>query len=183
MYQTKATANEIERRMNNEGHTVACLTGELDGAERDTIIDRFRKGEAKVLVTTNVLSRRLCPFCMHPDITDRLLSGGIDVQTVSLVVNYDLPDDNRGGADPQVYLHRIGRTGRFGRVGVSISLVHDRRSHTMIKDISDYFDIQMTELPFNDWDSVEEVIKKVIKSSRAGKDFRPVPNGGGDMDM
>ena len=120
---------------------------------------------------------------MQSHIADRLLLGGIDVQTVSLVVNYDLPDDNKGHADPQVYLHRIGRTGRFGRVGVSISLVHGRRSHDMIEEISDYFKVQMSELPFDDWDRVEDVIKKVIKSSRAGKDFRPAPNSGGDVDM
>ena len=56
--------------MNAENHTVACLTGEYEGAHRDLIIDSFRNGQTKVLITTNVLSR------------------GIDVQTVSLVVNY-----------------------------------------------------------------------------------------------
>lgn len=56
--------------MNAENHTVACLTGEYQGAQRDTVIDSFRSGLSKVLITTNVLSR------------------GIDVQTVSLVVNY-----------------------------------------------------------------------------------------------
>ena len=56
--QTKATANEIETRMNREGHAVALLTGELQPADRDIIIDSFRKGEAKVLITTNVLSRK-----------------------------------------------------------------------------------------------------------------------------
>ena len=112
---------------------------------------------------------------------DHGLTGGIDVQTVSLVVNYDLPDDNHGHADPQVYLHRIGRTGRFGRVGVSISLVHGPNARRMIHEISDYFQVDMTSLPFNDWDTVEEVIKKVIKNSRAGKDFRPAPHN--DIDM
>ena len=105
------------------------------------------------------------------------------MQTVSLVVNYDLPDDNRGNADPQVYLHRIGRTGRFGRVGVSISLVSGRKSHNMISQIQDYFDVNMTALPFNDWDKVEEIIKKVIKSSRASKDFRPAAISGADVEM
>lgn len=56
--------------MNAENHTVACLTGEFEGAQRDIIIDSFRSGQCKVLIATNVLSR------------------GIDVQTVSLVVNY-----------------------------------------------------------------------------------------------
>ena len=112
-----------------------------------------------------------------------MVTGGIDVQTVSLVVNYDLPDDNRGSADPQVYLHRIGRTGRFGRVGVSISLILGNRDQKMIRQISDYFGVQMTGLPYNDWDEVEDIIKKVIKSSRASKDFRAPPTAGGDIDM
>ena len=99
------------------------------------------------------------------------------------MVNYDLPDDGRGNADPQVYLHRIGRTGRFGRVGVSISLIHGRRSHMQISQISEYFGIEMTALPYNDWDEVEEIIKKVIKSSRAAKDFRAQPSSQGDVEM
>lgn len=56
--------------MNAENHQCACLTGEFEGSQRDIIIDAFRKGIAKVLITTNVLSR------------------GIDVQSVSLVINY-----------------------------------------------------------------------------------------------
>ncbi|KAG8526856.1 uncharacterized protein KY384_008285 [Bacidia gigantensis] len=167
---TRETALAIERRLNEENHKVACLTGAFEPGQRDIIIDAFRTGQAKVLITTNVLSR------------------GIDVQTVSLVINYvsalshvslarvhvpqDLPDDGRGNADPQVYLHRIGRTGRFGRVGVSISLIHGRKSYQMIQQIRDYFGVDMTALPHDDWDMVENMIKKVIKSSRAGSNFK-----------
>lgn len=68
--QTRDTALNIERRLNEEGHTVACLTGAFEPNQRDIIIDSFRSGISKVLITTNVLSR------------------GIDVQTVSLVINY-----------------------------------------------------------------------------------------------
>ncbi|KAL9103542.1 MAG: hypothetical protein Q9163_001420 [Psora crenata] len=159
---TRDTALAIERRLNEEGHKVACLTGAFEPGQRDVIIDSFRTGLAKVLIATNVLSR------------------GIDVQTVSLVINYDLPDDGRGNADPQVYLHRIGRTGRFGRVGVSISLIHGPRSFEMIRQISEYFGVQMTALPHDDWDTVEGIIKKVIKSSRAGANFK---TGQNDVDM
>lgn len=68
--QTRASANEIEKRMVAEGHTVASLTGGIEGSQRDKIIDSFRNGDAKVLITTNVLAR------------------GIDVSTVSMVINY-----------------------------------------------------------------------------------------------
>ncbi|KAL8935240.1 MAG: hypothetical protein Q9211_004802 [Gyalolechia sp. 1 TL-2023] len=67
---TRATALEVERRMNAENHQCACLTGEYTGKDRDLVIDAFRSGKVKVLITTNVLSR------------------GIDIQSVSLVVNY-----------------------------------------------------------------------------------------------
>ena len=67
---TRQSAAEIERRMVAQGHTVASLTGGIEGAQRDAVIDAFRNGEAKVLITTNVLAR------------------GIDVSTVSLVINY-----------------------------------------------------------------------------------------------
>ncbi|MCJ1390565.1 RNA helicase required for poly(A+) mRNA export [Xylographa bjoerkii] len=149
------TAAEIERRMTAEGHKVASLTGAFEGHERDMIIDAFRTGLAKVLITTNVLAR------------------GIDVQSVSMVVNYDVPDDGRGQPDPQTYLHRIGRTGRFGRVGVSISFVYDQKSWKQLMDISKYFNITMLKVETNDWDLVEETIKKVIKSPAANPDYKP----------
>ncbi|MCJ1339253.1 RNA helicase required for poly(A+) mRNA export [Bachmanniomyces sp. S44760] len=152
------TAVEIEKRMSAEGHKVASLTGAFEGSQRDAIIDQFRKGEAKVLITTNVLAR------------------GIDVQSVSMVVNYDVPDDGRGNPDYQTYLHRIGRTGRFGRVGVSISFVYDQASWKMLSEIQGHFGIEMTRVDTSDWDLVEETVKRVIKSSRAAPDYKP-PTG------
>ncbi|KAI9873450.1 MAG: RNA helicase required for poly(A+) mRNA export [Pleopsidium flavum] len=153
-WQRRDTAAEIERRMTAEGHKVASLTGAFEGGQRDVIIDAFRTGLAKVLITTNVLSR------------------GIDVQSVSMVVNYDVPEDGRGNADPQTYLHRIGRTGRFGRVGVSVSFVYDKTSWRMLNEIQQYFNVTMTKVDTSDWDQVEETVKRVIKSSRAGNNLR-----------
>ncbi|CAF9903406.1 MAG: RNA helicase required for poly(A+) mRNA export [Heterodermia speciosa] len=151
---TRASAVQIQDRMEKEGHKVACLTGQFEGADRDLLIDAFREGQAKVLIATNVLAR------------------GIDVQTVSLVINYDIPEDVNGRPDPATYLHRIGRTGRFGRVGVSISLVHDHRSFGALKYIGDYFKIPLTGLNKSDWDNVEETVRATLKSSRAGANFK-----------
>ncbi|KAF2838423.1 putative ATP dependent RNA helicase [Patellaria atrata CBS 101060] len=148
---TRRTALEIEQRMIREGHQVAQLSGALEGVERDVIIDKFRKGEAKVLITTNVLAR------------------GIDVQSVTMVINYDIPEHPDHTPDPETYLHRIGRTGRFGRVGVAISFVHDQHSWKVLQDIGKYFDTELMRLDTSDWDAVETVIKKVIKGQRAGK--------------
>lgn len=84
--------------MTTEGHKVASLHGAKDASERDAIIDRFREGQEKVLITTNVIAR------------------GIDILQVNMVVNYDLPLMNERGnshssdvrPDIETYIHRIG---------------------------------------------------------------------------
>ena len=165
MTQTRETASAIEKRMVAEGHKVVSLTGAYEGAQRDAIIDSFRLGHAKVLIATNVLSR------------------GIDVQSVSMVVNYDVPDAMvRPGVfrgDPQTYLHRIGRTGRFGRVGVAVTFISSRRDWEMLMEIQKYFGAEMTKVATDDWDDLEETVSKIIKGSRAGNNFR----GNADMQM
>jgi ATP-dependent RNA helicase DDX19/DBP5 len=144
--------------MTAEGHKVVSLTGGYEGAQRDVIIDSFRMGHAKVLITTNVLAR------------------GIDVQSVSMVVNYDVPDKylgpGRSVADPQTYLHRIGRTGRFGRVGVAVTFISNRSDYEKMMEIQKYFNTQMTKVSTADWDELEEQVTKIIKSSRAGANFK-----------
>ncbi len=150
------TADELSKRMTSEGHHVVTLTGGLEGSERDSVIDRFRDGHAKVLITTNVLAR------------------GIDVQTVTMVINYDIPDKpNPGGRgvlpDAETFLHRVGRTGRFGKVGVALTLVHDKLSWELFRAICQELSIDPTKLDTDDWDEVERVVKSIIKSSRNAK--------------
>jgi ATP-dependent RNA helicase DDX19/DBP5 len=71
--------------------------------------------------------------------------------------------------DPETYLHRIGRTGRFGRVGVALTFVHDKPSWEQLNYIANYFKTDLHHIDTNDWDVVEDLIKTIIKSSRAGK--------------
>lgn len=71
-----------------------------------------------------------------------------------------------GMPDTETYLHRIGRTGRFGRVGVSISLIHDKMSWLALKHIGEFFGVPLTGIDTSDWDAVETAVKRVIKSSR-----------------
>ena len=143
--------------MSAEGHKVVSLTGGYEGAQRDVIIDSFRMGHAKVLITTNVLAR------------------GIDVQSVSMVVNYDVPDrfisHGHSVADPQTYLHRIGRTGRFGRVGVAVTFISNRHDWEKLMEIQRYFNTTMTQVSTSDWDELEDQVSRIIKSSRAGANF------------
>ena len=86
-------------KMRERDHTVSATHGDMDQNTRDVIMREFRSGSSRVLITTDLLAR------------------GIDVQQVSLVINYDLP------TQPENYLHRIGRSGRFGRKGVAINFV------------------------------------------------------------
>lgn len=142
----KKTANELYKKLNSEGHKVSILHGDLQADERDRLMDDFREGRSKVLITTNVLAR------------------GIDIPSVTMVINYDLPVLRNGRADPSTYLHRIGRTGRFGRVGISISLVHDRQSYNVLQEIQNYFGgIEMSLVPSKDLDELEEIMEKVLK--------------------
>ncbi|KXT03918.1 hypothetical protein AC578_9255 [Pseudocercospora eumusae] len=142
------TAAEIERRMTAEGHTVASLTGALEGTDRDEVFRKFRDGEAKVLITTNVLAR------------------GIDVQTVTMVVNYDIPETVDGQPDFETYLHRIGRTGRFGRTGAALSFVHDRKSWQQLMAICKHFSVEPTKLDTANWDNVERLLKSIMRNAR-----------------
>ncbi|KAJ4923852.1 hypothetical protein JOQ06_028107 [Pogonophryne albipinna] len=111
-----------------EGHQVALLSGELTVEQRADVIQRFRTGKEKVLVTTNVCSR------------------GIDVEQVTLVVNFDLPVDMEGNADNETYLHRIGRTGRFGRRGFAVNMVDSERSMELIRQIERHFNRSISRL-------------------------------------
>lgn len=143
--------------MTADGHKVSALHAAFDGNERDDLLAKFRNGENKVLIATNVLAR------------------GIDVSSVSMVINYDIPMKGRGDSEPdsETYLHRIGRTGRFGRIGVSISFVHDKKSFDALSSIATGYGIDLVYLDTEDWDEAEARVKDVIKKNRAQAAYAP----------
>ncbi|GBE87867.1 DEAD-domain-containing protein [Sparassis latifolia] len=152
--QHRRTADRISQRMTAEGHRVASLHGAKDAQERDTIIDRFREGKEKVLITTNVVAR------------------GIDILKVNMVVNYDLPlmnerDPSRGKQDTlpdvETYIHRIGRTGRFGRKGISINFVHDQTTFHQMAQIEAVTGKHIVRIETKNLDVMEEQMKKALK--------------------
>jgi len=151
--QHRHTADTISKRMTAEGHKVASLHGAKDAAERDSIIDNFREGREKVLITTNVIAR------------------GIDILQVNMVVNYDLPLMNDRGRnfsedarpDVETYIHRIGRTGRFGRKGISINFVHDQKTWLQMEQIEKQLNKKIIRIETNDLDDMEEKMKKALK--------------------
>ncbi|KAF9007923.1 DEAD-domain-containing protein [Cyathus striatus] len=149
--QHRHTADRISQRMTAEGHKVASLHGAKDASERDAIIDRFRDGKEKVLITTNVIAR------------------GIDIMQVNMVVNYDLPLMNERDRnaderpDIETYIHRIGRTGRFGRKGISINFVHDKKTWLQMEQIEKALGRSITRIETDDLDEMEEKMKKALK--------------------
>src|ERR1700741_243123 len=101
---------------------VSSMHGDMDQKERDIIMREFRSGSTRVLITTDLLAR------------------GIDVQQVSIVINFDLPPHLEN------YLHRIGRSGRFGREGVAINFV-TIEDVPMLKEIEKHYNTQIDEMP------------------------------------
>lgn len=132
----------LVNQMGEQGHAVALLSGELTVQQRISVLDRFREGKEKVLVTTNVLSRGnikliFCYILYIP--TFRFIILGIDIEQVTIVINFDLPVTVTRDPDYDTYLHRIGRTGRFGKKGIAINLVSGDTDYKVLKQIEDHF--------------------------------------------
>ena len=104
---TKADAQHITESLIREGYDIEALHGDLTQQQRDKVMARFREKSLQLLIATDVAAR------------------GIDVQGITHVINYELPDD------PEVYTHRSGRTGRAGNSGVCISLVTQREVYRL----------------------------------------------------
>lgn len=113
---------DLYEAMKNDNFPVCCIHSNMDKQERNIAFEEFKSGKYRVLISSNVTSR------------------GIDIQQVSIVINFDLPKD------PHTYLHRIGRSGRWGRKGVAINFV-TQRDICNVKAIEEYFDKVMEELP------------------------------------
>jgi translation initiation factor 4A len=121
---TRRKVDWLNEKMQSRDFTVSCMHGEMDQRERDLIMREFRTGSSRVLITTDLLAR------------------GIDVQQVSLVINYDLPTNREN------YIHRIGRSGRFGRKGVAINFLTSGDVQYM-RDIEQFYNTQIEEMPMN----------------------------------
>jgi translation initiation factor 4A len=121
---SRKKANMLVERMQAENFTVACINGSMLQEERNEVMKEFRAGTKRVLITTDILSR------------------GIDVQQVSLVINYELP------LEKETYIHRIGRSGRFGRKGVAINLVGPWEFNDL-KKLEKFYNTEIQELPAN----------------------------------
>ena len=120
---TRGNAERLAEKMSASGFPITCIHGEMDAKDRMQRLKSFRKGETRVLISTDLLAR------------------GIDVQQVSLVINYEMPEDTN------TYVHRIGRGGRFGRKGTAINLLSAGDDVRIMREIEDAYKITVEPLP------------------------------------
>jgi len=121
---TRKKVEWLTQKMREANFTVCSMHGDMNQKERDKIMAEFRSGNSRVLIATDIWGR------------------GLDVQQVSLVINYDLPTNR------ELYIHRIGRSGRFGRKGVAINFVK-QEDVRILRDIEQYYSTQIDEMPMN----------------------------------
>lgn len=123
---TRREAKDIAEKLIKDGYNSDALHGDLSQSQRDHVMNRFRMQSIQLLIATDVAAR------------------GLDVNDLTHVINFNLPDD------PEVYVHRSGRTGRAGKKGISVSIIHSREKRKIRE--------------------MEKMVKKSIK-------YKPVPNG------
>jgi len=119
---TRRRVETLATQLQERDFVVSFMHGDMEQGQRELIMREFRTGSTRVLITTDLLAR------------------GIDVQQVSLVINYDMPTNYEN------YLHRIGRSGRFGRKGVAINFVTEGDA-TMLKDLETHYNTHIEEMP------------------------------------
>lgn len=122
---SKRKVSWLEEKLTESGYPVSSIHGDLTQNERDSIMKDFRTGKTRLLITTDLLAR------------------GIDIQQVSLVINYDVPNDKES------YIHRIGRTGRYGKKGYAINFIVSNYDIKVMNEIDSYYQTTIEELPAN----------------------------------
>jgi len=122
---TKRGVDWLTNQMTKDHFTISAIHSGLQPEERDAVMRDFRTGKSRVLISTDLLAR------------------GIDVQGVSVVINYDLPKNKEN------YLHRVGRSGRFGRKGLAINLIGGPGELRDLRELERFYDTQIEAMPTN----------------------------------
>jgi ATP-dependent RNA helicase DDX19/DBP5 len=145
--QSVNSVEKVANVMRADGLAVGCIHGRMSVEQRTKVFKDFHDSKTRVLVTTNLLSR------------------GINVETISLVVNFDLPTamDAPNRADASTYVHRIGRCGRFGKMGVALNFLCDPSSQLLIKQIESYLKHNAVSFPGKSHDDVNKLLEWVLK--------------------
>ena len=120
----KERVKELADRLAEHKFVVSCISGDMEMSERVNVMKEFRSGSSRILISTDLLGR------------------GIDIQQVNLIINYDLPTDTAK------YIHRIGRSGRFGRKGVAINFATPGDAG-FLANLKQFYNTQIEELPLD----------------------------------
>ena len=120
---SKRKCDQLEDMFRKKDFTINSIHGGMEQLDRDLIMKDFREAKIRILLSTDLTAR------------------GIDVPSISLVINYDLP------MDKSQYIHRIGRTGRYGKKGFAINLIGHRNEFQQLKAIEQCYQISIPELP------------------------------------
>jgi translation initiation factor 4A len=121
---TRKKVDWLSTKLQMQDFTISSIHGDMVQTERTEIMNDFRNNKSRILITTDILAR------------------GIDVQQVSIVINYDLP------RDCETYIHRIGRSGRFGRKGLAINFI-TKYNIEMLKNLEQFYCTQIEEMPID----------------------------------
>ena len=125
----KSKIIELYERLLQENFPISYISSDRNSEERKEIMNDFKSGKIRILLSSDLLSR------------------GIDIQQLSLVINYDLPKEK------ETYIHRIGRSGRYGRKGYAINLINNREIEKL-SEIETFYNTQINEMPSN----IDEII-------------------------
>ncbi len=150
---TRRETREVSEQLMQDGYSADALHGDLSQSQRDIIMHKFRLGHLKMLVATDVAAR------------------GIDVNDLSHIINYNLPDD------PEVYIHRTGRTGRIGKKGIAVSLAHpaDTGKIKAIEKLAGKT-MEMQKLPDARQIVENQILNYTEQFARAGENQQGQPN-------
>jgi ATP-dependent RNA helicase RhlE len=154
---TKHGANRVVKHLQQAGHEAAAIHGNKSQGARERALGAFHRGELPVLVATDVAAR------------------GIDVDGLTHVINFDLPNE------PESYVHRIGRTGRAGRAGTAIAF-HEEEDGTYLRQIESLTGVRLKpyiDQPFHDNDCMAATAPAAAKSRGAGSSRGGRSRGGG----
>jgi translation initiation factor 4A len=121
---TRKRVDHLQDALMRDHFAVSSIHGAMSAIERRDVMHSFRSGETRILISTTLLSR------------------GIDIQQISVVINYDLPKDK------ETYIHSCGRSGRYGRKGVAINFI-TRRDYNQLREIEKFYDTHIEVMPQN----------------------------------
>lgn len=136
---TKKGADELAEALQGRGYSAEVIHGDLSQAQRDRVMKKFREGQVELLVATDVAAR------------------GLDIENVSHVINYDIPQDSES------YVHRIGRTGRAGRSGVAITFITPRE-YKQLKTIEHDARVKIKRRPLPSLEDLSEKQREFYRS-------------------